>query len=332
MRALNEQVIVITGASSGIGRLTAIEAGRRGAKVVLAARSIEGLASARDEVEAAGGWPLAVPTDVSDYQQVEELGRRAIEQFGQIDTWVNNAGVALYAEFWQHTPEEFRRIVDVNLMGEVYGTMVALRQMRSQGGTIVNVASVEADRALPLHSAYAASKHAIKGFSEALRTELEHAGSPVRVTVIKPASIDTPLFQHARTKLGVAPRPAPPVYDPILVAEAILHAAVHPTRDMTVGGFGAVLGASEVAMPGLLDHQMAVVGYPVQETDEPKTEAAPDNLFAPSPDPLAVRGGWDGRKASLYMTLQLNPAARRAALGTAALVGFAAARARRSRR
>ncbi len=325
-RPLDQQVIVITGASSGIGRCTAIEAGRRGAKVVLAARGAEALETARQEVEAAGGEALVVPTDVADFGQVEALGRRAVERFGRIDTWFNNAGISVHAEFAQTTPEEFRRIVDVNLMGEVYGAMVALRHMGEAGGTIVNMASVEADRALPLHAAYAAAKHAVEGFSEALRVELEHAGSPVRVSVIKPASIDTPFFQHERTKTGVQPRPVPPVYDPRLVAEAVLHAAVRPTRELTVGGFGAVLGTSEKLSPRLVDLQLRLAGYPAQQTEEPKAEAAPDNLFAASPGPGAIRGGWDGRRASLYTTLQLRPGLRRAALGGAALAGLALAR------
>ena len=328
MRPLDQQVIVITGASSGIGRCTAIEVAKRGAKTVLAARGVEALETARQEIEAAGGEALVVPTDVADYGQVEALGQRAVERFGRIDTWFNNAGVAVIAEFTQTTPAEFRQIVDINLMGEVYGTMVALRLMSEQGGTIINMASVEGERSLPLHAAYAAAKHGVQGFSEALRVELEHNKTPVRVTVIKPASIDTPFFQHARTKLGVQPRPVPPVYDPQLVAEAVLRAAVEPTRDLTVGGFGAMLGTTEKLSPRLLDLQMKLLGYPTQETDEPKAETAPDNLFAPSPGPGTIRGGWNGRRASLYTTLQLRPGLRRAAMSGAALLGFAFARAR----
>ncbi|MEA2511265.1 MAG: hypothetical protein QOJ59_752 [Thermomicrobiales bacterium] len=328
MLPLDQQVIVITGTSSGIGRCTAVEAAKRGAKVVLAARSVEGLEETRREAEAAGGEAITVPTDVADYAQMEALGQRALERFGRIDTWVNNAAVAIYAEFGQTTPEEFKRVVEVNLMGQVYGTMVALSHLRERGGAIVNVGSVESYRALPLHSAYAASKHGVKGFTEALRTELDHNRTPVHLTLIKPASIDTPLFQHARSKIDAAPRPFPPVYDPILVAEAILHAAVHPTRELTVGGAGAALIAGETLSPRLVDAQLAVAGYPLQQTDSPPSESPTDNLFTPSAPPWSIRGGWDGRRTSLYTTLQLNDDLRRAVLGVAALAGFAFGRSR----
>ncbi len=189
------------------------------------------------EIAAGGGTAFAVQTDVADFAQVEALGRRAVERFGRIDTWVNNAAVSVYGEFVQISPEEFRRVIEIDLMGQVYGAKVALHHMRGQpGGSIINNASGLADRSVLLQSAYCAAKHGLKGFGDALRVELDHAGVPIQVVTIKPAPIDTPFFQHAETKMGVEPRPVPPVYAPELVAEAILHAATHPTRDLPVGG------------------------------------------------------------------------------------------------
>ncbi len=332
MQPLAEQVIVITGASSGIGRLTAVEAAQRGARVAIAARGADALEATRRDIEAQGGQVLAVPTDVADFAQVEELGRRTIERFGRIDTWVNNAAVTIYGEVTQVTPEEFRQVIDVDLMGQVHGAMVALTHMRRQegGGTIVNVSSGLGDRAVPLQAAYCAAKHGVNGFSEALRVELEHAGVPVGVTVIKPASIDTPFFHHARTKMGVAPKPVPPVYDPTLVAEAILHAATHPVRGLPVGGASASMSLMEKLSPRLLDWQLRFAGYPTQQEDRPKTAAAPDNLFVGSTGPGSVRGGYDGRRVSLYTWLRLRPLMRQAALAAVAVAGIVTARTRRS--
>jgi len=328
MRPLNEQVMVITGASSGIGRATARKAAASGARLVLAARSVEALTATLQEITGCGGQAVAVPTDVSDFAQVDALGRHAIEQFGRIDTWVNNAGVAVYAEFARTTPEEFRRVIDVNLMGEVYGTMVALTHMREAGGVIVNVASIDADRAMPLVSAYSAAKAGVRGFSEALRVELEHDGVPVHVEVIKPASIDTPLFQHAETKLGVVPKPIPPVYDPDLVADTILRAATHPGRAVYVGGAAAGVGLMEKVAPRLLDVGFNLFGWSEQRTDVPKSPDAPNNLFAPEAGSGAIRGDWDGSAFSPYTWLKLHPNVGRAALAVG-VAGLAFSLARR---
>lgn len=334
MRPLQEQVIVITGASSGLGRATALRAARQGARLALAARGAEALATTMREVEAAGGRALVLPVDVADAEQVRNLGRQTVDEFGRIDTWVNNAGVALYGEFATLTPEEFARVIAVNLLGEVYGTMVALEVMRRQeeGGTIVNVASVDAERAIPLQSADSAAKAGVKAFSEALRVELEHERVPVRITVVKPASLDTPLFAHAMTKLGVAPKPLPPVYDPELAASAILHAATHPTRDLDVGGAAAALTLMEETAPGLLDWELKEVGWKTQRTDTPKAPTAPNNLFHGEAGPGAIHGGWDGSGFSPYTWLALHPNIGRAALGMGAAVaaglGLALARLR----
>ena len=326
LRPIGEQVIVITGGSSGIGRATAIEAARRGAQVVIAARGEEALEAARREIEAAGGQVLAVRADVADFAQVRELGRRAVERFGRIDTWVNNASVSIYAEFAQITPEEFGQVLQINLMGQVHGAMVALEHMKERGGAIVNVGSGLGDRAVPLQAPYSTSKFGSEGFSESLRTELEHGSIPVQVAVIKPSSINTPFFRHARTKTGVKPAPIPPVYDPALVAGAILHAAANPVRDLQVGS-AAFTMALQQATPQLFDWFLKRFGYPLQQTDEPKA-VGQDNLFTGAPGPGAIRGEFGGTRFSPYTWLRLHPQVRNAALGGLALAGLAVARRR----
>ena len=310
VKPLQEQVIVITGASSGIGRLTALRAAEQGAKVVLAARSQEALVEAAREIEGLPGEALVVPTDVSSYEQVEELGRRAVERFGRIDTWVNDASVAVYAAFVDTDNDEFRHVMDVNLMGTVYGCRVALQHMQAEGGTIINVSSVEGERGMPLHSAYAASKHAVVGLSDALRTELMHDGIPVNVTVIKPASINTPFFRHAKTKLGVQPGPFPPVYAPDLVADAILHAATHAVRDLVVGDAGNMIIRMDQMSPSALDQTFARVGYRLQQTDVPKSEDDANNLYEGISHNGEVYGEFKSMPISPLTTLQKHPELR----------------------
>jgi len=331
VRPLSEQVIVITGASSGIGRATALAAAGQGARLVLAARGEDALEATRGAVEDAGGEALAVPTEVADAGQVRALGRHAVERFGRIDTWVNAAAVSVYGEFLDLPVEEFRRVVDVNLMGTVYGTKVALDQMRRQpeGGAVVNVSSGLGDRAVPLQSAYSATKYAVNGLGDALRVELAHADLPLRVATIKPASIDTPFFGHARSRTGQAPRPFPPVYAPEVVADAILYAATHPVRELSVGGGAVGLSLLQRLAPRLLDWQLRLVGYAAQQSDRPKPPAAADNLEAPVAGPGDICGGWNGRRFSVATWLGTHPAARRALLGGAALAGVVAARGRR---
>jgi NAD(P)-dependent dehydrogenase (short-subunit alcohol dehydrogenase family) len=219
VREVGEQVVVLTGASSGIGRDTALELARRGAKLVLAARNREALDTLVGEVERLGGLAVAVATDVSDYQQLTELASRAVERFGRIDTWVNNASVSTYGTVEQLDVEEIRRVIEVNLLGEIYGMKAALPHLRRSGGTIINVSSTLGKRAVALQAAYCAAKHGVVAFGEALRLELRHAKVPVAVVDVLPSSINTPLFEHARSKLGVMPQPIPPIYEPRVVAD-----------------------------------------------------------------------------------------------------------------
>src|SRR3954468_11866802 len=237
LKPLPNQVVVVMGASSGIGRAAALRLAQKGAKVVVAARGEPGLRSLVDEIRAAGGAATAVVADVSDLAQVQAVAKRAVEEYGRLDTWVHAAAVIVFAAFEHTTAEEFQRVLDVNLMGQVHGAMAALPHIKREGGgALIHVSSMGAKRSIPLQSAYCASKHGIDGFLESLRVELRHEKLPISVTQVMPATINTPLFDKARTKLGVKPVAPPPIYQPGIVSEAILHAAENPTRDLVVGG------------------------------------------------------------------------------------------------
>lgn len=299
---ISEQVIVITGASSGIGVVTAKKAAFRGAHVVLSARNETDLDQAVQEIRRKDGKAIAVPADVSNYAQVETLAQKAVDTYGRIDTWVNNAAVTLYAPFRHTSLEDFQRVLEVNLMGQVHGAKAALRYLEETAGALVCVGSVESDRGLPLQSAYAASKHAIKGWLDAFRVELQKESSRVRVTLIKPASINTPLFEHAKTQIGVEPRGYPPAYRPELVADAILLAAEHDNRDVYVGTAGKALSLLERLSPRLVDLQMKLTGYRLQRTDKHKS-ADSHNLYAP----LSQNGGGHRQATKLELERSLYP-------------------------
>ncbi len=211
LKPVEEQVVALMGASSGIGRQTALQFADRGARVVVAARGEEGLNSLVEEIREKGGQATAVPAEVSDFEQVKAVAQRAVEEYGHLDSWVHLAAVGLFATFEQTTPEEFERIIQINLMGQVYGAMAALPHIKREGrGALIHISSVEAKRSFPFHSAYAASKHGIDGFLESLRVELAREGWPISVTQVMPGTINTPFFDKGRTKLGVKPVGAPP--------------------------------------------------------------------------------------------------------------------------
>jgi NAD(P)-dependent dehydrogenase (short-subunit alcohol dehydrogenase family) len=252
-KPLRDQVMVITGASSGIGLATARLAASRGARVVLAARSESDVESVTDGIRRDGGQALAVAADVADAAAVDRLGARAVEAFGRIDTWVNNAGVSVYGNATEVPLEDERRVFDTNYWGMVHGCRTAVTRMRFRGGTIINVGSVVSDRAVPLQAAYCASKHAVKGYTDSLRMELEHDRIPIAVTLVKPAGIDTPYFEHAKSYMDEEPAPTPPVYAADVVARVICRCAERPVRDITVGGGGRVLAAMGTLAPRMSD-------------------------------------------------------------------------------
>ena len=318
-----DQVVVITGASSGIGRATAVAFGERGASVVLAARNEQALEAAAREVERAGGHALAVPADVAEWGQVQALADAAVDRFSRIDTWINNAAISAYGTVEQMDVDEIARIVQVNLMGQVHGMKAALSHMRAQNrGTIVNVASALAERSVPLQAAYCASKHGIKGFTEALRLELETDGIPIDVVLVLPSSINTPLFTHARSKVGVKPMPIPPVYEPDVVADAIVRVAESPVREVVVGGAGKALVTGQRISPELLDRYMTGGRRMVTQQLTGEPDDGQDNFFEPMPGLGSTSGDFSegSKRTSLYTTyLELSPNRKRAALLLAAL-------------
>lgn len=272
LKPLREQTIVITGASSGIGRATAREAARRGARLVLASRNREALESLVDELKSQGAEAVAVVADVGVLEDHQKILQTAMLSFGGFETWVNNAGVSIFGKLEDVALEDQRQLFETNYWGVVYGSLTALPELRSRGGALINVGSELSDRAIPLQGSYSASKHAVKGFTDALRMELEDEGAPVSVTLIKPASIDTGFVQHAKNYLDVEPRLPPPVYSPQAVAEAILHAAEHPERDIYVGGAARAISAFGQAMPRLADQVLGPQMLRSQRSRRPAEE------------------------------------------------------------
>jgi short-subunit dehydrogenase len=308
LKKLDEQTIVITGASSGIGLVTARMAARRGANVVLAARSEDALHRLGDEIKADGGRAVTVVADVGYEDDVRRISDAAIHHFGGFNTWVNNAGVSIYGRVLEVSMEDHRRLFETNYWGLVHGSRVAAEHLRARGGAIINVGSSLSDRSIPLQGTYCASKHAVKGYTDALRMELEEEGAPVSVTLIKPSAIDTPYKDHAKNYLPVEPQNPPPVYAPETVAEAILHSAENPERDVFVGAGGKAMSIGGKYAPRLTDRVMEAALFDIQQTDRPSPEDRTDGLFDASED-LRERGGYDGHVAesSLYTKASLHP-------------------------
>ena len=326
LKPLRDQVMVITGASSGIGLVTAKEAARAGARVVLAARNEQSLAEGVQAIRDEGGRAMYVAADVAHADDVDRIADEAVREFGRIDTWVNNAAVSMYGRATELRLEDMRRQMDVNFWGQVHGSRAAVSRMSADGGALINVGSALSDRAIPLQGIYCAAKHALKAFTDALRMELEEQGVPIAVTLVKPASIDTPFFEKARTYLGEEPQPVPPVYAPEVVSDVILHAAQHPLRELIAGGSGAKLSAARFA-PRLADKYMERWTFDSQSTGRPSS-GRPDNLYRHVQDDGGERGAnWEGhtRESSVYTSAFLHP---RLSAGAAAgvLIGLIAGR------
>jgi short-subunit dehydrogenase len=307
LKPIDKQIIVITGATSGIGLVTAREAARRGARVVAAARSADALESLERELAALGPGAATVVADVGREEDVRKIADAAVARFGGFDTWVNNAGVSIYGRLAEVPIDDERRLFETNFWGVVYGSLVAVEHLRVGGGAVVNVGSTLSDRAIPLQGMYCASKHAVKGFTDALRMELEEESAPVSVSLVKPAAIDTPYVTHARNYLGSEPQNPPPVYAPDVVADAILHCAAEPVRDVFVGGGGKALSAAGYYAPRITDRLMESTMSAAQQGGEHSSEHA-DGLFDPSGS-LEERGGYTGHvsESSLYTKASLHP-------------------------
>ncbi|RSM49034.1 KR domain-containing protein [Amycolatopsis balhimycina DSM 5908] len=284
MTGTDNQVVVVTGASGGIGRAVARAFGARHARVALLARGEEGLEAAAGDVSREGGTALAIPTDVADFAQVEAAAERAEKELGPIDVWVNVAFTSVFAPFSEIEPDEFRRVTEVSYLGYVHGTMAALKRMKPRDrGTIVQVGSALAYRGIPLQSAYCGAKHAIQGFNESLRCELLHGGSHVRTTMVQLPAVNTPQFSWVRSKLPHQAQPVPPIYQPEVAARAVLYAAGHPRRrEYWVGGSTVGTLLANAVAPGILDRYLARTGYESQQTDADKPAGRPENLWAPA--------------------------------------------------
>jgi short-subunit dehydrogenase len=294
LKKIQEQVIVITGASSGIGLVTARRAAAAGAKVVLAARNARDLEQIADEISARGGTATWVAADVSVRADVQEIASAAVLRYGRIDSWVNNASTSIYGRLEEVDLEDQRRLFDVNYWGAVHGSLVAVPYLRERGGALINVGSVLSDRAIPLQGVYCATKHALKGFTDTLRMELEEIGAPISVSLVKPASIDTPFYEHARNYMAVDPKPAPPVYAPEVVAEAILRCAQAPIRDIFAGAAGVGIAATGAHGKRLTDKVMERTMFSGQQDQERGRTREEDNLYAPLDHDGGERGRWDG--------------------------------------
>lgn len=319
------QVVVITGASAGLGRAIAQRFGARGASVALIARDPARLDDAVAEIERAGGTALAVPLDVSDAAGVEWCATLIEEKLGPIDVWINNAMVSVYSPVKEMRPEEYARVTEVNYLGYVYGTLAALRRMLPRDrGVIIQVGSALAYRSIPLQSAYCATKHAIVGFTESLRSELIHDRSNVRVSAVHMPALNTPQFDWVRSRLPNRAQPVPPIFQPEVGAEAVVYAVDHDVgRELHVGWptVKAILG--DKVMPGVLDHYLASRAYTGQQTDEPRDESAPDNLFQAVPGDYGAHGRFDDRAKPYSAELWMRMNRTLLALAGAGVAGWA---------
>lgn len=319
MKKQNE-VVVITGASAGVGRATAREFGRHGAAVGLIARNRERLETAKKEIETLGGRALVLPLDVADAGAVEDAAEQVERELGPIDIWVNDAMASVFSPIAEMTAEEFKRVTEVTYLGYVYGTLSALKRMQGRDrGTIVQVGSALAYRSIPLQSAYCAAKHAIAGFTDSLRCELIHQRSRVHVTMVQMPALNTPQFGWVKSRLPHKAQPVPPIFEPEVAARAIYWAAHHRRRELWVGGSTVAAIVGQKFVPGFLDWYLGKTGYKSQQHDGPEDPNRPNNLWESVPGNYAAHGTFDGRASgnspALWMDIHRNQLLLAAAFG-----------------
>ena len=293
------EIVVITGASAGVGRATAWEFAKRGARIGLLARSLAGLTAARDEVESLGGQAFIVPVDVADHAQVEAAAGAVERVFGPIDIWINNAMASVFSPFRQMEPGEFLRVTEVTYLGVVHGTMAALRLMLPRNrGTIVQVGSALAYRSIPLQSAYCGAKHAVRGFTDSLRSELIHDNINIHLTMVQLPALNTPQFDWVKSRLPRQPQPVPPIFQPEVAARGIYWAAHHRRREVNIGFPTVTAIIANKVFPGYLDKYLARHGYDSQQTNEPDDPDRPHNLWYPLPHDFGAHGRFDHQARS----------------------------------
>jgi NADP-dependent 3-hydroxy acid dehydrogenase YdfG len=325
MNELEGAVVVVTGASAGVGRATAVAFAEQGARVALLARGEVGLEAAAGDVRRAGATALALPVDVADAAQVAEAAARVERELGPIDVWVNDAMTSVFAPFWEIGPDEFRRVTEVTYLGCVYGTHAALRSMRPRNaGTVIQVGSALAYRGIPMQAAYCGAKHAIQGFNESVRTELFNEGSKVRLTMVQLPAVNTPQFDWVLSRLPHAAQPVPPIYQPEVAADAVVHAALHPERrEYWVGGSTVLTMVANAVAPGVLDRFLGKTGVKSQQTAQPSGRTD-GNLWKPFDGPggrdFGAHGRFDdqAKDQSLQATLARHPLALAGAAAAAA--------------
>lgn len=301
------EVVVVTGASAGVGRATVREFARRGAQIGLVARGRDGLEAARREVEAAGGKAIVLPTDVADAAQVEAAAETVERELGPIDVWINNAMVSVFSPVKEMTSEDFRRVTEVTYLGAVQGTMSALKRMLPRDrGMILQVGSALSYRSIPLQSAYCAAKHALRGFTNSLRSELIHDRSGVRLTMVQLPAVNTPQFDWTKSRLSKKAKPVPPIFQPEVAAEAIYWAAHQERREVWVGSPAVKAIIGNKIVPGLLDRYLACTAYTGQQTDEPEDRDKPNDLYEPLAGDHGAHGPFDDRASNFSVQFWAN--------------------------
>lgn len=308
LKKIADQVVVITGATSGIGLTTARQAARRGARLVLVARNEDALKQLTFELSKRGSEVIHVVADVGIEEDVRRVARAAVERFGGFDTWINNAGISIFGRNEDISLEDQRRLFQTNFWGVVHGSLVAVEHLKQRGGAIINLGSEVSDRAVPLQGIYSASKHAVKGFTDSLRLELEDEGAPISVTLIKPAAVDTMFVEHAKNYLEEEPRLPPPIYAPEIAADAILYAAENARRDIFVGGAAKLVSAGARYAPRVMDSYMRRFLFKQQKSGMPARDRSQNSLYE-SGSNLQERHGYAGHvfESSLYTQAAIHP-------------------------
>lgn len=325
MQTDRPEVVVITGASAGVGRAVAQAFGRRGAHIGLLARGQAGLEGARRDVEALGGQALAIQTDVADADQVEAAAARVEQTFGEIDIWVNGAMTSVFSPAREMTAQEYRRVTEVTYLGTVYGTLAALNRMIPRNrGRIIQIGSALAYRGIPLQSAYCGAKHAIQGFTESVRAELLHDKSNVKISMVQLPAVNTPQFSWVRSRLPRKAQPVPPIYQPEVIADAVTYLADHYRRQLYVGGSTVVVIQANKIAPGLGDRYLAKTGYEAQQTDQPEDPNRPDNLWGPvdRDHDYGAHGAFDRRAIERSWQVWIDTHPTLVSLASAGLAGL----------